>query len=220
MNKESLSKTTPGVSDESEVCVVFLLSAALLALVALLLVGCGTADAIPVSAPVSSTPTLSEVRSVSTPATKTYLGAVGGTEALIGIVLDGAQVRAYVCDGTPSRLARLSEWFDGQVKGGKVQASSPDQQAQLTAQFADQSASGTLTLASGRVYPFTIPRVPAAAQVGIFEGTALIAGQRYHAGWLRLAGGDQRGAATYYPAGPVRGSIVIALLPEYPAGSV
>lgn len=74
---------------------------------------------------------MSDVRCVSTSATRTYLGAVRGTQALLGIVLDGARVRAYVCDGTPSRLATLAEWFVGQVRGGRVQASS---QAQPTAQ--------------------------------------------------------------------------------------
>jgi hypothetical protein len=64
------------------------------------------------------------------------------------------------------------------------------------------------------------PQVPTTAQVGVFEGTALIAGQRYHAGWLLLPGGDQRGAATYYPSSPVRGGIVIALLPEYPSSPI
>ena len=136
-----------------------------------------------------------------------------------GIVLNGARVRAYVCDGTPSRLATLAEWFAGQVSGGRVLASSPDQ-AWLSAQLTGQRAAGTLTLASGRVYQFSIPQVPTTAQVGVLEGTALIAGQRYHAGWLRLAGGDQRGAATYYPAGPIRGSIVIARLAAYPSSPI
>jgi hypothetical protein len=185
-----------------------------------LLVGCGSTSSAPASPTASSTPTLSEVRSVSTGATRTYLGAVSGTQALLGIVLDGTQVRAYICDGTPSRLATLAEWFTGQVSEGLVQASSTDQQAQLTAQFTNQNASGTLRLASGRVYLFSIPQVPTTAQVGVFEGTALIAGQRSHAGWLRLAGGDQRGAATYYPVGPIRGQIVIALLPAYPTGPI
>src|SRR5215469_2643116 len=124
------------------------------------------------------------------------------------------KVRAYVCDGTPSRLAQLSEWFAGQMKGDHVQESSQDQQAQLTAQLTDERAAGALRLASGRVYPFSLPQVPATAQVGVFEGTATISGQRYHAGWLLLPGGDQRGAATYYPSSPIRGQLVIALAPE------
>jgi hypothetical protein len=180
-----------------------------------LLVGCSSTFTAPVSPTTSSAPQLREVHSVSTDATRMYLGAVNGTQALLGIVLNGAQVRAYVCDGTPSRLAQLSEWFDGQVKDSRVRASRPDQQAQLTG----RRASGTLKLASGRVYSFTIPQVPTTAQVGAFEGTALIVGQRYHAGWLRLAGGEECGAATYFPQGPTRGQIVIARLAAYPSGS-
>ena len=145
------------------------------------------------------------------------MGAVSGRRAILAIVIDGTQVRAYVRDGTPSRLATLAEWFAGQVKGGSVQASSQDQQAQLSAQINSQSASGTLRLTSGHDYSFSIPQVSITAHVGVFEGTALISGQRYHAGWLLLPGGDQRGAATFFPVGPVRGSIVISLLPEYPA---
>lgn len=186
----------------------------------LFLVGCGSTRLAPVSPTATNAPTLSEVRPVSTGASKTYLGAVNGTQTLLGIVQDGAQVRAYVCDGTPSRLATLAEWFAGQVRASQVQESSQDQQAQLTAQLTDQRASGTLRLASGRVYSFSILRVPATARVGVFEGTALIGGQRYQAGWLLMPDGEQRGAATYYPSSPVRGQIVIALLPEYPSSPV
>jgi hypothetical protein len=149
----------------------------------LLLVGCSAATSMPTTLPTATnTPALSNVRPVSTPATRAYLGAIKGAQALLGIVLNGTWMRAYVCDGTPSYLATLAEWFSGQVKDGKVQFSSQDQQAQLTPQFSSQSANATLRLASGRVYPFSIPQVGATAQVGVFEGTALIAGQRYHAG--------------------------------------
>ena len=77
-------------------------------------------------------------------------------------------MRAYVCDGTPSRLAQLSEWLTGQVSEGLVQASSLDQQARLTALLSGQRASGTLRLTSGRVYPFSIPQVPTTARVSVF----------------------------------------------------
>lgn len=189
---------------------------ALLAL-GFLLIGCGSGPTSSPSATASSTPTVSDIRVVSTAATKTYLGVVSGTTALIGIVLNGAQARAYVCDGTPSRFATLSEWFAGQVRSGTLAESLQDQ-AHLTAEIRQQSASGTLTLASGRAFTFMIPLVANTHQVGIFEGTDLIHGERYHAGWIVLPNGDQRGAATY-PTGSVRG-IVIALLPAFPTGPV
>jgi hypothetical protein len=195
-----------------------LLLPALLALM-FLLVGCGSAFSAPSASSMTSPAALSGVRSISTPTTKMYLGEVSGTRALLGIVLDGARVRAYVCDGTPSRLATLVDWFAGQVSGGRVQASSPDH-ARLTAQLTNQSASGILTLAGGRTYTFSVPQVSATTQIGVFEGTDLIGGQRYHAGWLLLPDGDQRGAASYYPTGPIRGGIVIALVREFPTGPV
>ena len=52
-----------------------------------LLVGCGAATSAPAaSLRPTSTPQLREMRSVTTPATRTYLGTVSRTRALLGIV--------------------------------------------------------------------------------------------------------------------------------------
>lgn len=186
----------------------------------LLLAGCGAGFYAHGSPPtVLSTPTLRDLHAVSTAGTRTYLGAVSGTQILLGLVLSGTQVRAYACDGTPSRLATVAEWLTGQVNNGNVEATSQDQ-ARLFARLGPQSASGRLTEASGRVYAFTIPQVPTTARVGVFEGVALLGGKPYHAGWLLLPDGEQRGAASYYPIGPTRGQIVIGLVPEFPSSPI
>ena len=78
MNKALRSTTTSGVSDERDVCVAFLLAAALVALVALL-VGCGSTSSAPATSSAVSTPQLRDVRPISTETTRTYLGAISGT---------------------------------------------------------------------------------------------------------------------------------------------
>ena len=192
---------------------------ALLALM-VLLAGCSIGFYAHGSPPtVLSTPTLRDLHAVSTSGTRRYLGAVSGTPILLGLVLSGTQVRAYACDGMPIRRATVAEWLTGQVSNGNVEASSQDQ-ARLSAQLGPQSASGTLAEAAGRVYAFTIPLVATTARVGVFEGVALLGGKRYHVGWLLLPDGEERGAASYYSSGPVRGQIVIALAPAYPSGPI
>jgi hypothetical protein len=180
-----------------------------------LLLGCGSGS----TGTTTSKPRISTIRSLSTPASITYLGAIPGTQALIGLVVNGTEARAYVCDGTPTRLATLVDWFTGQWQRGTLAATGPDGLA-LQVQGIAQSASGRLTLTSGRVYAFSLPKVAATAEVGVFEATVLIDGKGYHAGWLLLPGGEQRGAALYYPTGPIRGQAMIALLEAYPTGPV
>jgi len=98
---------------------------------------------------------LDDLRPVSDPAAKTYLGTVTGTNAVIGLVLDGAHVRAYVCDGTPGRAVTLADWFTGQLHDGSLDAVSGQHRVDLLAQVGGRIATGTITLADGRVVRFT-----------------------------------------------------------------
>lgn len=49
------------------------------------------------------------------PPAKAFAGKVEGTAALVGIITDGAEVAAYVCDGVEGS-AGLGGWFDGFVQ--------------------------------------------------------------------------------------------------------
>jgi hypothetical protein len=173
----------------------------LLALCVLLL-GCGSGATVPNSSTPASLPTLTTIRSLSTPGTTTYLGTVPGTQAFIGLVQSGQEVRAYVCDGTPTRLATLDDWFTGQVQNGTLAASSQSG-VHLRVQVTRAEALGTVTLAYGRGLAFTAPFVSDTSQAGVYEGTALLNGQSAHAGWVVLQSLDQRGAA-FFPTGPIK----------------
>ena len=135
------------------------------------------------------------IQSLVVPGSTTYLGAIPGTQAFVGLVRNGSQARAYVCDGKPGQHLSLSDWFSGQVSNGALGAKSLSGD-QLNAQFGTQNATGTLTLANGKVLKFTLPVVTDTAQAGIFEGTESVQGQLKHVGWLLLPNGDQRGFAS------------------------
>lgn len=181
-----------------------LLAAGLAAAIALV-AGCGSvAPATP--APPRS-PALSGLHAVSAGAARTYLGTVTGAPALIGIVLERGQARAYVCDGTQQRVGTLADWFAGPVRHDQLTAVSSQHHIRLTARLTGQDATGTLALADGRILRFAIAVAPAGDQrAGIFAGTARWHGRTYRAGWIILPDHQQRGAA-YYPSSPARGQV-------------
>jgi hypothetical protein len=184
-----------------------------LLVLSVLLLGCGTGTTTHGASTPTSHPRLSNIRSLSTPGTTTYLGTVPGTQAFIGLVMSGQAVRAYACDGTPTRLATLADWFTGQVQRGTLAATSQDG-VQLQVQVTAQEALGTLTLADGRTLPFTAPVVADTSRAGVYEGTALLNGQSAQAGWVVLQSLDQRGAA-FYPSSPIKGAKgTILLVPQ------
>src|ERR1700754_1382227 len=45
------------------------------------------------------------------------VGTVHGTQAFVGLSVDGGRVRAYVCDGTLRRDPTISQWFSGRWDG-------------------------------------------------------------------------------------------------------
>ena len=155
-------------------------------------------------------------RQVSSPAARTYLGAVGGTRALIGLVVDGARARAYLCDGTRGRIGTLSEWFAGPVRGGTFAAVSPQHRVRLDARLTGPAAAGTVTLADGRASGFAVPLVAYTRLIGVFQGAARARGRSYPAGWIILPDRETRGAINYR-ADPASASIiVIGIFPPGP----
>lgn len=144
------------------------------------------------------------LRPVSGPDARTYLGAVTGTGALIGVVVQGTHARAYLCDGAPGRVVTLADWFTGPVQGGMLDAVSGRHRVHLAVKLGERSATGTVTLANGPVFGFTAAVAAGSPPAGVFEGTGRLHGLRYHAGRIVLPGGGQRGAVAY-PHGPARG---------------
>src|SRR5688500_13830228 len=80
--------------------------------------------------------------------TRTYVGRAAGSEALVGVVVDGKRVLAYVCDGVPGEpvgtTPTLQAWFNGESNGGSVDVSQPAGRLQL--RLTDSGMSGTVNL--------------------------------------------------------------------------
>ena len=78
--------------------------------------------------------------------TRSYLGAVPGTSALIAIVNQGTRARGDLCDGTPGRAVTLADWFTGPARGGTLHAVSSQHHFRLIARLGGHAVTGTITL--------------------------------------------------------------------------
>lgn len=140
----------------------------------------------------SSEPTGTAARTLSA-GTHTYVGAVAGTGALMGVVVDGSRVLAYACDGMPAdpvgTTPTVETWFNGTSSGGIVDVKQPNGRLQL--QLTDTTMQGTLTLADGRDLRVTGGSVTGAA--GLYRAEGTVNGARVLAGWIVAADGQQRG---------------------------
>ena len=110
----------------------------------------------------------------------TFVGRIGHSKALVGIVTRGDTVRAYVCDGR-----RTGVWFDGRSSDGAIDLQARG--AHLTADVGTGSVRGSVTLAGGQAMAFEAVR--ATKNAGLYRGTA----RGGVAGWVVLADGTQRG---------------------------
>lgn len=147
--------------------------------------------------------------------TRTYLGAVPGTTALIAIVTQGTRARGYLCDGTPGRAVTLADWFTGPVRAGTLDAVSSQHHVRLAARLGAHALTGTITLPGGRVLPFTAALASGRGRAGLYQATGRLRGLAYHSGGIVLPDGSMRGA-TEYPSGPIKGRARI----YFPTGPV
>jgi hypothetical protein len=119
----------------------------------------------------------------------TYVGAVRGTHALVGIATVKGRARAYVCDSK-----RVASWFDGKVKGGSVVLTSGSHR-RFTVTLHRNTATGTVILADGRSHPFRASL--ATGRAGLYRGAA----HGYVVGWILQTNKVQRGAISAISTG-------------------
>jgi hypothetical protein len=126
-------------------------------------------------------------------ATQSYVGRAAGSEAFVGVVVDGKRVLAYVCDGVPGdpvgTTPTVQAWFNGTSDGSSVDVSQPAGRLQL--QLTDAAMTGTLTLAGGRTLAVT--GQPTTGDAGLYRAEAAASGGQAVAGWILAADGGQRG---------------------------
>jgi hypothetical protein len=114
------------------------------------------------------------------------VGRVSGSDAFIALVSTGSKAMAYVCDG-----AKISLWFTGAIKQGRLFESKNPSGAHLIANLSAWSVVGTLELKAGRALSFRTEPVKDAA--GLYRARAVISGSSYVGGWIVLPDGEQRG---------------------------
>ncbi|HYE79498.1 MAG TPA: hypothetical protein VEI97_16045, partial [bacterium] len=122
-----------------------------------------------------------------------FVGRVASSDALIAVVTNGIDVRAYVCDGTPTEELTIAEWFRGTKSTESVTLQSTDSDAQIAITFAQSGATGTVTLPDARVLSFTTSVATGDAGFWLYkdqEGEAVEA----WAGWIVLPTGEMRGS--------------------------
>jgi hypothetical protein len=118
------------------------------------------------------------------PAEVVYTGKATNGRLAIAVAVKGDQAAAYLCDGRS-----VEAWLRGTAAQGKVDLSSKDGSARLTAALDGQNLAGTVSL-GGREYPFVIGVAPPPA--GLYrgkDGSTTI-------GWIVLPDGSVVGIAT------------------------
>jgi hypothetical protein len=96
----------------------------------------------------------------------------GAADELVAVVVNDPSptgtraIRAYICDSDSSR-AGDSEWFTGIITGDTFNLTSRSGRAFIQGQLTEDAATGTVTLADGRVLTFSAE--PAQAGGGLFE---------------------------------------------------
>lgn len=109
-----------------------------------------------------------------------YVGPVDGSNAFIGIVSNGNNLLAYVCDGDQSG-ATAADWFRGATDGSYVDMTTANG-AHLVATIGANGADGFFTDATGVSYSFHAD--VAGAGAGLFRATANIDGTQFVDGWV------------------------------------
>jgi len=118
-----------------------------------------------------------------------YVGQVEGTDAFIGLVTDGSQITAYVCDGTDTTISILA-WFKGSLSENAFTLVN-DNNLTLTGKIDSGKASGSLSLADGSQHAFVSEIAEGSA--GVFREEKAVNGDVTVTGWIVLPNQEYRG---------------------------
>ncbi len=125
----------------------------------------------------------------------TFVGRVGESDAFVSLVMNGAEVTGYLCDG-----ANLARWFTGTRQGNTVALTSGDG-SRLTAQLptaptdgVSAQAAGTFTAAGGEARRFETAATTTLDRAGLYRGTGAVDGGEALLGVIVLPSGAFRGA--------------------------
>jgi len=120
-----------------------------------------------------------------------YAVQLPNSEAFVGIAITGQDIVAYVCDGTDTSTATVSEWFKGSLSGNSFDLTS-NSGARLSGTLSTGAIEGAFSLANGESLAFRASQV--GNEAGLFRSEETFDGNNYVAGWIILADGQQRGS--------------------------
>ncbi len=116
----------------------------------------------------------------------TFVAAVPGTDAYIGVVVGKQTAVAYFCDGVA-----VDEWLTGAVSNG-VLALEAESGSSLVARVSGSRVRGTIVLADDQALAFDATK--AKGKAGVFRRGDIVEGVTLAETWIRLADGTTRGA--------------------------
>ena len=123
-------------------------------------------------------------------APREMVGAVGGTDAFIGLVMGNGHVVVYVCDGTETN-ATIASWLDGPAteSGFDLNSSAVHVKSALaTNEMGDLT--GTVAFADGIEHPFSASKATSLA--GLYRDSSSY--EEVVGGWIARSDGQIRGA--------------------------
>lgn len=110
--------------------------------------------------------TSSDPRTIELANSNVFVGTVGADEGLIAIVKGDGHLVAYAC-GFEDNFSTHTGWFFGLRDENNLQLVNSNNNLRVEGTLDDEEASGTLTLADGRIVNWTAE--PARGQAGLFD---------------------------------------------------
>jgi hypothetical protein len=160
-----------------------------------ILTACGaSATAVPAASQTTAKPiaTLASTeKPVKIQAPVSLVGKTKTEEIYVALLVDGKNLQAYTCDGTPEQ-AKVSEWFKGELGGDNAFTLKSEAGATIEGKLTNQTVSGLLKTVSGKNLNFEV--VTATGTAGMYR---LEKGQGNDAliyGWVVLNDGSIRGS--------------------------
>jgi hypothetical protein len=113
-----------------------------------------------------------------------FVGVVGGLlGGRIAISYDGANVLAYVCNGTDADAPTVARWLKGSGAGGSVNITAKG--ITLAAKIKGDKANGTVTLPDGSSHAFLAgSRTFNQKATGLYRSEETFSGVAYVGGWI------------------------------------
>jgi hypothetical protein len=139
------------------------------------------------------------------------VGRLEGTRAYVAVIFDGRRLRAYVCDGTITRTATISQWFESRWDGRSAITLVRNGIELEVEPVHDGRVAGRITAFSG---PHRFSVSAATEPAGLYEGTGTDRSGRSAARvtWIVLPDGSRRG--TFIPTRPPKCRAVLVAGPN------